>query len=295
MLPHARLFNPKGPDRVAAIRAEPAWPSQDRFTLLVSVGVSRAKLKSATLLGPFDAASLAVQMAEQFDALTRQGFLPAGLEAMMTALKSERPEHRAHAALRLGWRREKLAAVALLEAFSTAEFDRGSIVDALGLIGDARAVPAARQEAERKLLSRRRSGVEALRNLGDAEGLAAAKERSRERLPDSLRNLAAAERSDGTALAMALLALPEKERGLAFDTLYELGTASSTRAAKWYAARNLPPRKAALVSPEPSKKPGPIRVTAIPSASAASNTVGSGCQTKGSGPSSQLSSLRSRS
>ena len=40
---------------------------------------------------------------------------------------------------------------------------------------------------------------------------------------------------------------------------------------------------------------GPIRVTAIPSASAASNTVGSGCQTKGSGPSSQLSSLRSRS
>ncbi len=39
-----------------------------------------------------------------------------------------------------------------------------------------------------------------------------------------------------------------------------------------------------MVSPDPSKNPGPMRVTATPAASARSNTVRSGCQRRGSGP-----------
>jgi hypothetical protein len=68
-----------------------------------------------------------------------------------------------------------------------------------------------------------------------------------------------------------------------------------TRSASEDAARNRPPRSAALVSPEPSKKPGPIRVTSKPSAATSWKTVGIGCHVNGSGPFSHDSSLNTRS
>ncbi len=232
MLPHLRLFNPQGPDRVATLRAEPAWPAQDRFTLLVARGTSRTSLRKATILGPFDVAGLTSRMAEEAEALRRQGFLPGGLEALLTALASDGPRDRALAAVRLGWRRDAEAVEPLLLALANAGLERASLLDALGLIGDPRAIPAARQEAEKKLLSRRRSGVEALRNLGDTEGLAAARDRAIERLPMPLREIAAAAGADPSAIASALAALPHKDRGLALDTLYELGMPATTDAVR---------------------------------------------------------------
>lgn len=229
MLPHVRLFNPGGPDRIAVLRAEPAWPSEERFMLLVSRGASRTKLGKAVLLGPFDRAELDGRMREEEAALRNEGFLPAGLEAMTSALKAGTARARALAAQRLGWRRETDAVPALVAAFAVAGFERSSILDALGLIGDARAVPLARQEAEKKLLSRRRSGVEALRNLGDTEGLAQARARALERLPAALHQ--ALSQAD-TPIGPALSALSARDLGLALDTLYETGTERAEAAVK---------------------------------------------------------------
>ncbi len=231
MLPHIRLFNPKGPDRIAVLRAEPAWPSEQRFMLLVSRGVSRTKLGKALLLGPFDAAELESRMRQESAALRNEGFLPAGLEAMISALETGTAHTRALTAQRLSWRGEKDAVPALLSALAMAGFERSSLLDALGRIGDLRALPAARQEAEKKLLSRRRSGVEALRNLGDTEGLAQAQERALERLPAALREAASSDQN-GPAIGPLLLALPVRELGLALDTLYELGTAKAEAAVR---------------------------------------------------------------
>jgi hypothetical protein len=231
MLPHLRLFNPDGPDRIAVLRAEPAWSAEERFMLLVSRGASRTKLGKAVLLGPFDSAELESRMKAEAASLRNEGFLPAGLEAMTSALKAGTARTRALSAQRLGWRKEKDAVPALLAAFTVAGFERSSLLDALGLIGDPRALPLARQEAEKKLLSRRRSGVEALRNLGDTEGLAKARTRALERLPEALRQAAAADQS-GPQIEPALTALPPRDLGLALDTLYELGTERTAAAVR---------------------------------------------------------------
>ena len=72
-------------------------------------------------------------------------------------------------------------------------------------------------------------------------------------------------------------------------------SAASTRAASDSAATKRPPRTAALVSPEPSKKAGPVLTTSTPARATASKTVSWGCHVRGSGPPSQDSSLSSRS
>ena len=72
-------------------------------------------------------------------------------------------------------------------------------------------------------------------------------------------------------------------------------TVASTRSPRDFAAVKDPPRKAARVSPEPSKKPGPMRVTATPSAASRSKIVGCGCHCSGVGPSSQVNSLKTTS
>ena len=90
---------------------------------------------------------------------------------MLEGLNSPDSAVRARAAARLGWRRAPEAVGPLLDALPRAVDDTCAILDALGAIGDPRAIPALRDYATRKLLSRRRSAVEALRNLGDDEGL----------------------------------------------------------------------------------------------------------------------------
>src|SRR5207248_48309 len=88
-------------------------------------------------------------------------------------VKSGRPAVRARAALKLARRFPELAFDALAAVLPAAVDEVCSLVDALGIAGDARAVPLVREYAERKLLSRRRSAVEALRRLGDRGSSAA--------------------------------------------------------------------------------------------------------------------------
>jgi hypothetical protein len=211
--------------------------SGEGFLVQVASGPSRTKLRDPRLHGPMPDAEARALVEKEVLALKAKGFVRAGLGSLLTALASKKRRERALAAQRLGWLRETGAVDALLELAAKANEELPVVVDALGEIGDIRAVPFCRTVAEKKLLSRRRAGVEALKKLGDAPGLAEAKNRGLERLPPAVRDAWGSRDADSlapadaAAVTAAVLALPEKDRGLAIDTLYEMGGALGRAAA----------------------------------------------------------------
>ena len=224
-----RLYKPAGPDRVAYVSILPA-SSGEGFLVQVARGPSRAKLGAPQLFGPMSR-EVADQIVErELQALMAVGFVRGGLADLLAQLDSKKRRRRALAARRLGWLRERAAVEALMALAQKANEELPVVLDALAEIGDPIAVPLARAAAERKLLSRRRAGFEALLKLGDAAALADAKNRALERLPPNVR--VAFEKLEPsfpaapqvTALAEALRGVTEKDRGLALDTTYELGT-----------------------------------------------------------------------
>ena len=239
-LPSIHLFRPQGPDRVAIVSVQRA--SQPKSYLIqVARGARRGKLSSGGTFGPVGEEAVAERYSEVVHSLRSEGFRTAGFFASIAALKHKNAGVRARAASRLGWMREPEAVDALIDALPKAVDDVCVMVDALGVLGDPRAIPIARQYATRKLLSRRRSGAEALRNLGDAEGLADVKNRALERLPAAVRvelepldgggEQASSKPQSIAKLVSAIVATPFRDRGLAIDTLYEIATPSATRAA----------------------------------------------------------------
>ncbi|MBI1947921.1 MAG: hypothetical protein HYS27_19680 [Deltaproteobacteria bacterium] len=213
-----RLFHPtKAAERLAVVTWERAG---DRVMLQVARGKNRRALLDARMFGPLSEADAEVAHAEIVAGLLAEGYVAAGLGQLLLALDAKTPRARARAALRLAWRKERAAVEPLLRLTEKPKEDIATVVDALGMIGDVRALPAVRGEAEKKLLSRRRSGVEALYRLGDVESIAAAKGRARERLPEAVR--AAVATGSGAAMVAALAGVSVKDRGLAADTLYEL-------------------------------------------------------------------------
>jgi len=229
MTPHTmRFFNPDATNRVASITVEVAKPHAQQVTVRLSLGPALAQLQSVETSPPIDESEVRDCVAEMERALRADGYLPAGLPALLQTLQSTDSAARARAALRLGWMRSRDGVEPLLTSAGSAVDDICSIMDALGAIGDSRAIPALRQQATRKLLSRRRSAVEALRNLGDAEGLATAKKLALERLPESVRPHVAEEEK----LVAGVNALDAQQRGLALDTLYELATPASIAAVR---------------------------------------------------------------
>ncbi len=229
MLRSARFYNPDGPDRVAEVAVEQAT---DPDFLLVQVcrGPNASELYHAATFGPYTPTQVGPQFEEAVRDLRAAGYWPAGLHALLTALDDPDSAVRARAALRLGWRRDREAVERLLALLPQAVDETCSLVDALGAIGDPRAVPAVRQQAARLLLSRRRSGVEALRNLGDTQGLAEAQQRARERLPAVVSEHL--ESGEPQAVAKAVLALEIQHQGLYLDTLYELAEPVAVAAAR---------------------------------------------------------------
>ena len=232
-----RLFRPQGPDRVAIVSVEPA-STPGALLVRVARGAKSGHLGGGGVYGPFPEAEIPARFADAVAQLESEGFGEPGRAALHGALADTRARVRARAATRIAWKRDASAIDVLLAAASGASGDICAIVDALGWIGDARAIPKARELAERKLLSRRRSGVEALRNLGDAEGLAQARQHALARLPAALRDaLADADETatGGAAVDGALTAVakvPLKDRGLAIDSLYEIGTPLCTAIAR---------------------------------------------------------------
>jgi hypothetical protein len=204
----------------------------------VARGARRGKLSSGGSFGPVAEGLVGERYSEVVHSLRGEGFRTAGFFASIAALKHKNAGVRARAASRLGWMREPEAVDALIDALPKAVDDVCVMVDALGVLGDPRAIPIARQYAARKLLSRRRSGAEALRNLGDSEGLADVKNRALERLPATVRaeleplDMEAVGAPQGVEkLVNAILATPFRDRGLTIDTLYEIATPSATLAA----------------------------------------------------------------
>lgn len=228
-----RLFNASGPDRVAMVTVHPAWGRQGEWTVQVVKGPSRASLGHGSTHGPFAVEALAQGHAEVMAALESAGYQRAGLRLLLAQLRSQDVKTRAHAAARLGWMGDSGAVTALLDAARNGEADLCVLVDALGRIGDprdSRVIALAREESQRKLLSRRRAGAEALRNLGDTEGLRAVHTMALARLPAIVADLLDSADPEATdahtldAIGAGLKGVATKDLGLAIDTLYELGT-----------------------------------------------------------------------
>ncbi|HYE18848.1 MAG TPA: HEAT repeat domain-containing protein [Tepidisphaeraceae bacterium] len=232
-----RLFNPNGPDRVAVVWVEPAYGRADAFLLKLARGQRSGQLGTGATYGPYTEAELAIPHAQLATALLREGFLPGGAHGAMDRLKSPDPAVRGRAATRLGWGGHPHAVDALLALLPTAVDEACAVIDALGRLGDPRALPAIRPYAARKLLSRRRSAVEAMRNLGDAEGLMHARARTLDELSENVREvLIPLEGGEPTekavsAIVEAVTAGDPKRRGLTADLLYERATPTAVRAA----------------------------------------------------------------
>jgi hypothetical protein len=188
-------------------------------------------MSGGSTYGPYPASEVAQRMNEAADQLRAKGYTLSGGYSLLEQLLKTNPTNQARAALRLGWRREKSVVDSIVSMLSTAGGEVCSYLDALGLMGDPKAIEAIRPYAARKLLSRRRSASEALRALGDEEGLKAVRELIwNDRLPDSIRNViskmdeANTETSAIEPLLLAIEAIPLKQRGLILDSLYDMGT-----------------------------------------------------------------------
>ncbi len=202
-----------------------------QILLRLATGPSRQQLTGGTVYGPFAQTETQARMQHVLERLRIAGYAEVGgHEPLIERLSSLHQKPRALAATALGWRQAVDAVPALLGLAAKNPPEIGVIVDALGRIGDTRAIALLREQAAKKLLSRRRSGVEALRALGDAEGLATARAEGLQRLPDTLRAtlIGLDEQSTAQAAVDALCAaidgIDAPRRGLVLDQLYEFGT-----------------------------------------------------------------------
>lgn len=214
-----RLFHPTHTAlRLAVASVQPAGEGQ--VHVAVARGPSRFALTDSRLYGPFPTADGAAQLEHVVESLRKDGYVTGGSAALLSTLAtSTSPKERAHAAERLGWRREQAAVAALRARAEKPKDDVGSVVIALGRIGDQAGIPDARAEAARKLLSRRRAGAEALRLLGDDVGIAENVGRARERLIEAGFTMGSA-----AEMTPTLLKLSPSKLGPVVDALYDIGT-----------------------------------------------------------------------
>lgn len=228
---YVRLFRAKGTSRVALVRILPAT-DPDQVMVLVARGAKSTAMTDARQYGPMERDQANDVFAVEVQKLRAEGFMRSGLGDLLVRVESKKRAQRALAARRLGFLGEVAAVDALVALAKKANEETCVVLDALGRIGDPRAIEVARAACERKLLSKRRSGFEALRRLGDKDGLSDARKRALERLPANVLACLQGSAIDAAALLAAVKETPVKDRGLAIDTLYELelpGTVSVVR------------------------------------------------------------------
>ena len=226
--PPVILRHPTRPTgRVASVSADPTGAGT--HLLRLARGDHPDRLAADRTLGPFDDNELQAAFDAAVTELRTEGYQTGGLVAAIDLLtRAPRdPRRRATAAGRLFWHADQSACGPLLAALAEANEEACPLIDALGRCGDERAYEAVRENAARKLLSRRRSGVEALIHLNDADGIAAARDRVRAELPDDL----------------SLDAVDDQRRGQSADFLYEYAglddnPAAADAAVRW--AESLP-------------------------------------------------------
>lgn len=240
--PPTKLRRLTGDHRYAIVSVEPAT-EPGTFMVRVARGLVKSELHDGTTYGPYPEADLQVPFDMAVQQLVEEGFHEsvAGW-SQIDRLQGNDPTERCRGAIRVMWRQNKAAVDPLLDLAEKAiQANRGEAciyIDALGRLGDPRAIPLARRMAEKKNLSRRRSGVEALRNLGDKEGLAAARQRGFERLPPAVQQaLQGIDESDEKSDAVGVLVDAAKtcdgrRLGLIADVLYEAATPVTVAAAR---------------------------------------------------------------
>jgi hypothetical protein len=216
---NVRLFHPtQAATRLAIVSVQSAGPGL--VHVAIARGASRFALTDSRLVGPFAEAEGQARAQAVIDELVAEGYLRGGSAAMIETLSTSKlPRARAHAAERLGYRRDRAAVDALRARAMAPKDDISSVVIALGRIGDVTAVDVADAEAQKKLLSRRRAGAEAVRLLGDADAIAGVVGRAAERLSD----VGVTALDDAAALKAQFLSLGGK-RGAAIDALYDYGS-----------------------------------------------------------------------
>lgn len=219
--------------RVSLVSIEPA-SAPGMILVRIATGPNRRQLGGGTAFGPFPLSEAESRLQQVVERLRGAGYVELGEYAdLLQKLTLPSRRQRALAAANLGWRRAAVVVPALLDAAAQATTELPVIVDALGRIGDARAIALCREQAAKKLLSRRRSGVEALRSLGDVQGLLEARAAGMQRLPEAIAGLlveldAPDAKTAATpaveALQAAVMALEPLRRGLVIDQLYEFAT-----------------------------------------------------------------------
>jgi hypothetical protein len=231
------FFHPTKPERVAIVSAVPVTSKPDHFWVRVERGPRRANLTLRDDHGPVAANDLDTAFYEQVGALIHQGYFYSGQHALLEQLNSGDAAKVARTAMRVGWLKRADLVPRLIALGNGGTSEVCSILDALGMIGAAAALPFVRQQATRQQLARRRSAVEALRNLGDADGLADALKRSREQLAPAVRATLATDSTQSAetsvaALVAAVLKEPGKMHGITADYLYELATEQTITAVR---------------------------------------------------------------
>lgn len=219
-------FHPDVVDKVAKLEVQPGT-DREHLVIQLSVGPNRKKLRPSRVIGPFLETEIENQFQSAIEDLSAEGYYHAGVLALIEALHHDDSRKRAHAAIRLGWRGANVAVEHLLNRLQVAVDDSCSILDALGMIGDARAFPKLREYAERKLLSRRRSAVEALRQAEDQEGLQQAIARSQQRIEELCGHSLTEALAHPKTLKQFIEELRNLEpakQALILDSLYEIGS-----------------------------------------------------------------------
>ncbi|MGF1579528.1 MAG: HEAT repeat domain-containing protein [Gemmataceae bacterium] len=199
----------------------------------MSKGPEKFELGVVQSLGPYSEADAERAFDIAVAGLRLEGYWPGGILALLESLDHTNSAVRGRAALRLGWRKSQEAVDRLLELLPFAVDDSCSILDALGMIGDERAIPVLREYASRKLLSRRRSAAEAILQIGNEEAWKEVQQRAVERLPSTVRvRFEGGAAPDIVTLVDEVERLNVNHRALALDTLYELATPETVAAAR---------------------------------------------------------------
>lgn len=231
-----RFFSMTQSPACVMLSLEPApQAGHDAYYVREASGLVPNKLTAGTVYGPF-AKTEAVSALEQL----QQGYLARGYlerkrrDYLQALLQTDR-KARARAAIQVGWRKPAGAVAALLKAAAEATTEISSVIDALARaakqdagVADARVIAVASEQAQKKLLSRRRSGVEALRALSDASGIATAFESGLARLNSEvallLSQMSHSDLNNLPLLKSKLQTLSAPELGLTLDQLYEFDT-----------------------------------------------------------------------
>jgi hypothetical protein len=240
-----RLFSMTQTPACVMLSLEPApQAGHDAYYVREATGLVPNKLTGGTVYGPFAKAE-ALSALEQLQlAYVARGYLERKRRDYLQALLQTDRKARARAAIQVGWRKPVGALEALLKAAAEATTEISSVVDALARLSDQdpRVIAVASEQAQKKLLSRRRSGVEALRVLNDASGIATAFESGLARLNSELTQLLSqmnhSDLNNLPLLKSKLQSLSAPELGLTLDQLYEFDTQLAMAAVRELAFEN---------------------------------------------------------